>query len=209
MEKGIIVKDIDLLRKNMYRFLARIYMLEVDESLLNGLKAMEFPRDTEEERMNRGYERMRNYIRSHGPGDLEELAVDYADTFLAAGVAEGRAAFPYGSVYMSRKNLIGQEPCSQVTKEFIQGGVEVSSKIPKIPDDHIAAIMEFMADLIEKGEVHRQEGFFTDHLYSWGILFAADVEKYATTDFYKGLGDVTAGFLALEKEYLQQKGGAV
>lgn len=204
---------------NMYRFLARLYMLEIDEELFAKLKELTFPTGNMNERMGRGYERISNYLKScnmdnHNVDNrnvdyIEELAVDYAATFLAAGVAEGLAAFPYASVYTSRKNLIGQESCVSVAKAYAEAGVEISDDIPRVPEDHISLELEFMASLIDQGDTDKAKLFFNDCIWNWGPLFALDVEKYATTDFYKGLGDLTYGFFHMEKERIGTLEGGV
>ncbi|MBR4869965.1 MAG: molecular chaperone TorD family protein [Oscillospiraceae bacterium] len=93
-------------RANFYRFLSRVYLLEVDETLWNAMQNMTFPVDAAEGDMKAGFELMRGYLDANAKSDLaavlDDLAVDYARIFLSAGVAQGKAAFPYESVYTSR-----------------------------------------------------------------------------------------------------------
>ena len=59
-----------------------------------------------------------------------------------------------------------------------------------------------MVWLVENATVEEQADFLNAHLLNWVSGFAADIEKYAGTDFYRAVGRVTAAFLTLEGEYL-------
>ena len=41
-----------------------------------------------------------------------------------------------------------------------------------------------------------------DHLLAWYPMMAADLQKFPQTDFYKGLGKLTDGFLRNDREFL-------
>ena len=73
-------------RVDLYRLLSRLYRAEADEALLEDLKALALPKENEV--LKQGAADLRDYLASAGPNAVEELAVDYAATFLAAGSAE-------------------------------------------------------------------------------------------------------------------------
>jgi len=208
------------LRCEMYRFLSRLYILEVDTKLLGQLKELEFPKTTSDDDWDEGYKLIGSYLREFDENvdvkaKLDDLAVDYADVFLAAGVAQGLAAFPYESVYTSKKKLIMQEANEQVHMIYAEKGFILSEDFPKGPEDHIAAEMEFMAYLCEEAvaaliqgdeerfKINREEqkSFYKNHLRGWVPLFCQDVDKYAKTLFYKGVSKVTAGFIRWEDRH--------
>ncbi len=181
-------------RENMHRLLARLYLFEVDaemRELLNGL-----------ELAGEGYELMTDYIKN-APADWEEeLAVDYARVFLSAGVAQGLAAFPYESVYTSRQRLIMQEAGSSAAAVYAAAGLKPKESMFTTSGDHIGLEMEYMAELAASGDAGGQREFFNAHLARWYKPFCQDVQKYAETDFYKGLAQLTACFLAKEEARL-------
>lgn len=203
-------------RKNMYLFLSRLYILEADAELIKSLKEMEFPADTGISELDEGYEGMENFRKEIESVDLfeklEELAVDYADVFLAAGVAQGLAAFPYESVYTSRKKLMMQEARDQVHAFYSEKQLALSEGFAKMPEDHIAVEMEFMAHLCEEAiaaidaedekklisilEIQKQ--FFKEHIQGWIPVFCQNVDKYAKTLFYQSVSKITRGFLRWE-----------
>lgn len=191
-------------RGQMYALLSRLYRAEVDEALLGGLKAMSFP--AAEGELGEGYALLKHYLAGCGENAIEELAVDYATVFLAAGSADGSAAIPCESVYASPKRLYMQQAWEDVRKIYAAHGLGRDDGQTDLHEDHLALELEFMAWLIENGSIQEQADFLNSHLLNWVPAFAADIEKYARADFYKAVGRVTAAFLALEGEYLAALG---
>lgn len=200
-------KQIEMLkaRENMYHFLSHLYILEVDKTLLSVIKKMKFPQNQNDLEIYKGYKVLEEYVENFNENNLDELAVDYASTFLAAGVAQGLAAFPYESVYTSKKRIVDQESCSSVKDMYAKSGVVLRENTPKVPEDHIAVEFDFMAYLCKIDDLKTQKLFFENHLFNWVLAFCSDVDKYAKTDFYKGLAKITAGYMNLEKEYLKSE----
>lgn len=200
-------------RVNLYMFLSHLYLMEVDAEMLQDLKMIAFPEGDYEEELAEGYKLMKRAIDAYSEKDLEQLAADYAATFLAAGIAQGNGAFPYESVYTSRRKLVGQEARSRAADMYCQFGLKLGKPVFKIPEDHISVEFDFMAYLCgqwasagdsdkRKDILEFQKRFFEEHLYNWVLLLGADAERYATTDFYKGLAKITRGFMRLEKDFL-------
>ena len=83
-------------------------------------------------------------------------------------------------------------------------------------EDHIALELEFEQILCERAIAALEEGdedacralllsqrnFLEDHLLAWYPMMAADLQKFPRTDFYKGLGKLTDGFLRNDREFL-------
>lgn len=223
-------------REAMYRFLSRLYLLEVDEALLDALCRMEFPKECFQEDMKEGYGLLRVYLKDRAQlrKDIEEnageeeeksaacdvdpagknavcdtdqeilddLAVDYARIFLSAGVAQGKAAFPYASVYTSRQHLMMQESQGDVAALYAKKGLEVRKNMYRVPEDHLGLLLEYMAVLCREDAKKEQQDFLKNYLLNWVFAFTADMAKYAATDFYRGLGKLTKGFLSMERSLL-------
>lgn len=200
MENNILT----IARKNIYYFLSNLYLFEVDEEQLTALKQLVFPQECINEDMQEGYREIGKYLqeREVNQDTLDELAVDYARIFLSAGVAQGKAAFPYESVYTSSQHLIMQEAGSTASTLFAQKGLEPRTDMYRVPEDHIGLLLEYMGRICEE-DVKEQTDFLNDHLSNWVSAFAQDVIKYSSTGFYRGLAKVTKGFLTLEKEYFE------
>ena len=200
-------------RESLYRVLARLYRIEVDEPFLRQLSAMGFPAECDEPELAEGYRMLTAWLRDPGNDPLTDLAVDYARTFLGAGVFEDVAASPYESVYTSKERLIMQEARDQVLAVYNAGGLCLDESA-EIPEDHIALELEFLAhlcrEILNTGDdrvrvsalLVEQKKFIERHIVNWIPAFCADIEKCASTDFYRALGKITRGFLRMELKIL-------
>ncbi len=195
----------NIARKNMYHFLSHLYLFEVEKEQLTALKQMTFPQECSNEDMQEGYQQITEYLskREVNQETLDELAVDYARIFLSAGVAQGKAAFPYESVYTSKQHLIMQEAGSSAAALYAEKGLKPRTDMYRVPEDHLGLLLEFMGRLCED-DTNTQEDFLKNHLSNWVPAFVQDVCKYGSTDFYRGIAKITKGFLTLEKEYLAE-----
>ncbi|MCC8150889.1 MAG: molecular chaperone TorD family protein [Lachnospiraceae bacterium] len=148
---------------------------------------------------------------------ITELEVEYARIFLAAGVAQGTAAFPYESVYTNKKHLVNQEACDDLTALYAAKGLKPREDMYRIPDDHAGLEFEYMARLCDTAvraceaddeaaleeSVREQKTFFEHHLRRWVSLFGGDIAKHAQTAFFDGIGRITRGFMVQETAFLK------
>lgn len=89
-------------RESMYRLLARLYKTEADKDLLDGLGAAGFPE--EDGGLGEGFRLIADWLRDPKSEDpVTELAVDYAHTFLGAGLPTARLLSVRIRLYESRK----------------------------------------------------------------------------------------------------------
>jgi anaerobic sulfite reductase subunit A len=204
-------------RENMYRFLGRIFKIEADQTLLDQMEGMCFPEECQEEEISKGYRMIEKYLQQLGQDSLTDLAVDYARVFLGAGIVGHDAAYPYESVYTSPKRLIMQEARDQVLEIYRAKGLNKAESL-EVPEDHIALELEFMAYLcyetklaLDKKDwpavtvlLKEQFDFITKHLLNWTPEFCADIEKYAGTEFYKGVSKVTVSYLLMDLSILEE-----
>ena len=182
-------------RSAVYGLMARLYNVEVDAALLDELKALSFPSATGNADVDKGYGLIARFMSNVWDNTLTELAVDYVRAFIGHGMDMYSAAYPYESVYTSKKRLLMQEARDE---------------------DHIALELEYMQILAGRTAAALREGregeaasalkmqrnFIEDHLGAWSPMFTADVKKYAKTDLYQGLAYLTDGFLAEDRAFL-------
>ena len=209
-------------RAAMYRFLGGLYIMEVDADQLALLKKMTFPvpegNDSSDQDLREGYEMLGNYLAGITDEDLDDLAADYAKVFLAAGDATGRAAFPYESVYVSKRHRVGGSTEMQMHALYKARGWEPDPNVYRTMDDNIGLMLEYMgilcdeltaaldADDTEKAAalLDEQKNFVKTHLTNWAYSFTGDVIRYSERDFYKGVARITNGFLKKETELLKE-----
>lgn len=215
-------------RKKIYSLLAKIYIDEADKNMIDALKAMEFPELKPEIAgfemdFAEGYALIKKYLSGLTPENtgekLEYLAADYAKIFLAAGQAEGKAAFPYESVYTGSNRECGGVQL-HLNALYLSKGLKINPDMFKIEADHIGLEFAYMAKLCEMqagfyesgeeekaGEIVKEEkAFYKEHFGKWITAFTTDVYKLADEDFYKGVAKITKGFIELEKEMLKAAG---
>ena len=191
-------------RAEVYSFLSRLYLHEVDKAMFSALKNIAVPDSSDSPLWKSGWSDLAEYINSHDESCLEELEVDYARVFLSAGVAQGRAAFPYESVYTSGKKQLGGLPDEKVAETYLSYGLDPSSAGYKVPNDHIGLELGFMAHICGKSK-DEQLSFLKQHLFRWYAGFCADVRKYSSTGFYKAVADITCGFMEFEKMWIGEE----
>lgn len=202
------------MRSAFYRFLASIYLKELTEEQIAALGEMDVPEDTS---LSAGYGLMKDYI-THYPPELnirQNLAVDYASTFLGAGHYEKLIAPPYESVFVSPAHILMQEPRDEVVKVYASEGVRLDPS-DDTPEDHIGFELQFMAELLDRQMVAfesedldeaRRLGnvsldFLQDHLAKWTPLLCRAIDEHARTDFYKGVSSLTWNFMQDEAEII-------
>ncbi len=202
-------------RASTYDFLARLYRVEVDDALLAELRAMSYPSGTGSPEMDQGFGLIRGYLSNAWENVRDELAVDYVRSFIGHGNTAYSAAYPYESVYTSPKRLLMQDARDEVLAIYRAAGKDKADDWHEA-EDHIALELEFMgllckraAKALDAGDEDgayalalQQRNFLNDHLLNWTPMMLADLKRFAKTDFYQGLGHLTKGFLASERELL-------
>ena len=211
-------------REGLYGFLARVYRTEVTEKFLADVRGLAFPASSSTDDFSEGVACLRAFLEKPGIDPRTELAVDYARVFLGAGIADGSSAYPYESVYTSPERLMMQDARDKVLALYAAHGLGVEGESHD-PEDHAAFELDFMMRLVGEGaaaaaagdedalaaSLEDQRAFLRDHLMNWMGRFCADVERYASTEFYRAIAKMTAGFLAMDAALLDDlvvEGGA-
>ena len=201
-------------RVGFYSFLAGVYLWEPTSEQIESMAAANFP--VGEDAFGRGYALIADYLRHRDTGTRQEIAVDYAHTFLGAGNYDKLMAPPYESVYTSEEHLLMQDARDGALSFYRSEGLDLPAE-NTTPEDHIGFEMQFMAKLIDRscdalsaGDdaefarlVRVQREFYVQHLANWLPAFIADIERHCKTDYYRGVAQLTRAFLAEEKEQLE------
>lgn len=123
------------------------------------------------------------------------------DEFHALFIGLGRGELmPYASWYLT--GFLMEKPLSALRDELAALGFERSENVRE-PEDHIAALCEVMAMMIDEGfTIHQQEIFFTGQLSNWLDRFFKDLSQAESAVFYRSVGRFGQAFSAFEKQYL-------
>lgn len=194
----------------MYNMLARMIMQEVDTNFLAELKKMQFPQNTGNKAIDEAYHVLFKSLSQTKESVIDDLAVDYARTFLGIGTMESRAAYPFESVYTSEKGLLMQDAHVRTYAIYLaEGLVDALANPHNEGVDHLYLELLFMKELslraaraLEAGEedaafkaLLTQKHFLADHLLNWVPIWAADVPLYAKELFYPACAKLTAAYL--------------
>ena len=143
--------------------------------------------------------------------DLELLKIDYSSLFVGPFKL---LAPPYGSIYLEGKREVMGASTIDAKNRYAAAGLDFSGDVKEAPD-HIAIELEFMYYLIFKeieaveqadsesviNYLEKQKAFLAKHLGRWIVKFADNIEKHATTEFYKNLAQTTKIFVQQDFRY--------
>ena len=203
-------------RAGFYRMLAQLYFKELTAEQVKHLAGMDFSgMSGDDETIAEGYADIRRYLRHANGGTRQELACDYAHTFLAAGNYETFAATPYESVFTSEMGLLMQEARDEVYKTFCSQHIQPDESL-HLPEDHISFEFEFVATMLDRINDAILDGafghacelaqvvsdFHRDHQLNWIDDLCDSIDDVAQTRFYKGVGKVTRGFVHADTEVI-------
>ena len=196
-------------RINMYAFLSRLLVEEVDEELLDKIKYTPelldlFPNTKEWET-----------FKTKTTKQLidEDLNVDYTTVFILN-------AYPYQSVFMNDEGHINPTPTNPTLQFYLENGYEIDlNKTRVLSPDHIAIELEFMITLIkdqltaysinkleeEKKYLQLQKRFMEEHLLQWAPIYLLAARDMAETPFYYDVCQTTLEFIMSDYEYILQQ----
>jgi TorA maturation chaperone TorD len=123
------------------------------------------------------------------------------DEFFQLFIGMGRGELvPYGSWYQT--GFLMEKPLGDLRDDLKQLGFERDSSIHE-PEDHVAALWEVMAMLIEEGRnLDTQRHFFETHLGGWIDRFNQDLESAGSAKFYKAVARFAVAFTDFEHSYM-------
>ena len=192
------------------------FLHEMTEEQISALAAVDFA-SLADEGAGDAFGRLSRYLRRRGPNARQDLAVDYARVFLAAGIYDGDTAVPYESVFTSSEGILMQDARDQTLACYRAWGMEVDPSL-QMPEDHLGFQLEFAAflcrsvgDALACGDDERAceaaealASFIDAHLLNWLPQLQARVEEFAQLAFYPALVAVSIEYLGLLKDACAQ-----
>lgn len=198
-----------------YPLLSSIFYLELTEEQIEGLARSGFAFPDDGTAMGDACAALRRYLARRGPTARQDLAVDYARVFLAAGVYEGETAVPYESVYTSPEGIMMQDSRDDAVRHYRRQGLVIPLDL-QVPEDHLAFELEFMAHTSQRiaaalaaGEDARelleaQRAFIDEHLLNWVPALAKRVEAFAKLPFYPAITTVTLCYVRENRAVIEE-----
>ena len=128
---------------------------------------------------------------------VTSLRDEYHALFIGLGRGE---LLPYGSWYQT--GFLMEKPLGLLRADLARLGFERAEGVHE-PEDHIAALCEVMAMLIqEEMPIDRQLHFFESNLGNWANQFFSDLSEARSAVFYRSVARFGMVFLSLEGRYL-------
>ncbi|ELR63562.1 Putative formate dehydrogenase-specific chaperone [Photobacterium marinum] len=186
------------LRVEIYSMLAHLLRKAPDENAINWLAELDVE-DTQHQtnEMAAAWPLLKLAAQKANLIALEE---EYQDLFIGIGRGD---VVPFGSWYLTGSLM--EMPLAHLRRDLAVLGFQRDESV-KEPEDHIAALLEVMAMLVEEGQEHFQKTFFNRHIAPWFEKFFADVKAAESAVFYCAVGELALQFLTVEKtRFLEAK----
>lgn len=190
-------------RADFYAFLSRMFLEEPPRELADDIAHGRFPLPeilTSNEDFNEGIKILQKFMKkeTNAARMYESMCSEYTRLFLGPVPF----MFPYESMYIDG-SIMGKSHLA-VKKEYRLAGL---SKVDGFhePEDHLSMELQFMSYLCKdqsKNILNLQKDFLNNHLLKWVPRFCDEIIEKSRSDFYKGIGRLVKGFLALEKDAL-------
>ncbi len=204
-----------------YGLLVQAFLAEPSRSLIPSLAAMDaanlFPYADQPGPIQQGVAELAAYLSDAGNTTSEaydRLLWDYTRMFI--GPARLQAP-PYESAYRTADRLLFQ-PETLSVREIYRGYGLMSARLGSEPDDHIGLELQFLCEtchmaaemasadeMVGLDQVLRDQRHFLDeHLLPWAHRFASDIAASAETGFYRAMGQLLSGYLAIDRQILDE-----
>jgi TorA maturation chaperone TorD len=182
------------LRANTYALLAGLLRKTPDAELLSVLSNIESGQQPARGGLGLSWQLLKLSAEQARPEAVDDV---FHNLFIGLGHGE---VIPYGSWYMT--GYLMDRPLAKLRFDLSQLGIERQEAISE-PEDHIAALCETMAILINNGSpLSVQQQFYRDHLSSWAKRCFSDIEHARSAHFYKAVAHLGQHFIELEDRYL-------
>ena len=180
-----------LLRLEIYGMLAHLLRKAPDENVLNWLAELDVENaQYQSTEMAAAWPLLKLAAQKANLIAVEE---EYQELFIGIGRGE---LVPFGSWYLTGSLM--EMPLAHLRRDLAQMGFQRDESV-KEPEDHIAALLEVMAMLVEEGDEHLQKSFFNRHIATWFETFCADLKAADSAVFYCAVGELALQFLTVEK----------
>ena len=188
-----VIAEEDLWRAQIYALLGRGLARRPDTALLTALGQLK----GDDSPMGRALGQLAEQA---GSTSLERAQDEYDALFV--GLPRGEL-MPYASFY--RTGFLYERPLAKLRGDMARLGYARAENVAE-PEDHMGALCELMAMLIQGGEgrgpaeLVTQERLFRQHLAPWAERFFADLEQAPSAKLYQPLGTVGRLFMSIETQ---------
>ena len=180
------------LRMQIYLLLSGLLKSAPDMDLLILLRHIDSEQDSGSAMVN-AWAELKLAADMAEPGDVED---EYHQLFIGLGRGE---LVPFGSWYQT--GFLMEKPLAKLRADLAYLGYERDESVHE-PEDHVAALCDVMAMMIQDGAgFAQQQDFFTQHMEPWLVRFFRDLQAAEAARFYRSVGQLGESFLDIEQQY--------
>lgn len=172
--------ELDLLRSEQYRFVARLLANPPDGDTLSAVARLKGDGSA----LGHAYDAL---ARNAATTDGAKVEREYFELFIGVGRGE---LLPYASFYLT--GFLNERPLADLRSDLARLGIE-RSKNRHEPEDHIALLFEVMGDMAAGAiavEPAAQAAFFQRHIAPWAGQFFDDLAISPSAGFYRPLAEI-------------------
>lgn len=180
--------DLDRMRSEHYRFVARLLSAAPDAALLAAVAQLQ----GDETALGQAYSALARTARDTSAEALER---EYFELFIGVGRGE---LLPYASFYLT--GFLNERPLADLRADLAALGIARAEDRHE-PEDHIALLMDVMGEMAAGDlpvDAGQQAAFFQRHLAPWAAQFFDDLAIAPSARFYRPLAEI--GRLIVEIE---------
>ncbi|MBO9473835.1 molecular chaperone TorD family protein [Shimia sp. R10_1] len=190
--KDTVIAEEDLLRADLYDFLAALLSSPPDTALLQRAAGL----GGDDSELGRAISTLARIAKA-----MKETAVEREFNALFIGLGRGEL-MPFASYYLT--GFLNEKPLATLRSDM--AGLRIT-RAPNVyePEDNIASLLEMMAGMI-RGRfgapvpLGRQKDFYFTHIAPWAEHFFSDLEAAQNSVFYAPVGTVAKAFLEIETQ---------
>lgn len=191
-------------RVGLYSLLRALYTYPLTETVLNAVSQLQVMPDSP---LAAGLLQMQSALRTNGQpaATLDELNIEMTRLLEGPGLTP---APPYASYYLNNGQLMG--PTAVAARQVYLQWQAVPTGETRLPDDHIALELGFMAHLAQlavegdKTALTASRDFLRQHLLPWLPRFCDTLVKSSHILFFTGLAHLTQAAVQADLAWLDQ-----
>ena len=184
------ISEEDQLRARLYRLLGHLLARPADDETLAALAGL----GGDESELGLALTTLAKLARATSAFEADR---EYHGLFIGVGRGE---LVPFASYYLT--GFLNERPLAALRQDMTRLGIERETEV-KEPEDHIGALCEMMAGLIDGSfgapvALPEQKHFFDTHVGRWAGTFFEDLEAAKTSRLYAPVGTIGRIYMAIE-----------
>jgi len=192
------ISEEDILRADMYGFLAALFRKEPSDELISTVAALE----GDQSPIGGACLTLAHLAKTL---DNDLIRHEYVTVFVGVGRGE---ILPFASYYLT--GFLNDKPLANLRADMAAIGIARADGV-KEPEDHISSLFDMMAGLIRGSfgrvySVAEQASFYRKHVEPWAGMLMGDVETAKSAVFFAPAGTIGRAFLDIESQAFSMDG---